>query len=70
MEELAKAYAPEAVKELFAIGTDPSVTASARVSALNAIIERGRDKSEGNANYTLIINQINRVLTDVTPESH
>jgi hypothetical protein len=63
VKTLAKAYAPQALKELYAIGTDPEAKTAARVSALNSIIEQAQDKNEGSSNFTVIINQINAALT-------
>lgn len=64
--DLAKEMAPEAIVELFRLGTDPDVKPAARVSALNAIIERAEGKvgilQDNSVNYNVIINQINRVM--------
>jgi hypothetical protein len=48
------------------MGMNPEVKETARISALNAIVERAEGKvgimQDNSTNYTLIINQINRVL--------
>jgi hypothetical protein len=72
---LAKAYAPQAIKELFTIGTNLEAKDAARVSALKTILEEAQDKTEGSGNYTIIINQINAALAgkppvDVTPRDN
>lgn len=64
--ELAKAAAPAALRVLHEMAHDPDVKPAARVAAANAIIDRAEGKvgiaQETTVNYSVIINQINRVM--------
>lgn len=78
--EIAKAAAPEAIRILYDIANDREEKGATRVAAANAIIDRAEGKvgivQDNSVNYTVIINQINRVRgrpttsTDVTPSTY